>query len=117
MWEKEAQASRNQDSELTERVSEFLKCCIRLLNDPSVSRKLIEFFIKWIAMLEVDTPISYPLPKWNMRHVMKNKSREEFKMKTQLGCYKMKDIVLDLGFDVNILLNKSWELMGRPKLI
>lgn len=25
--------------------------------------------------------------------------------------------MLDLGFDVNILTNKSWEAMGKPRLV
>jgi hypothetical protein len=29
----------------------------------------------------------------------------------------MDGVMLDLGFDVNILLKKSWELMGKPSLV
>jgi hypothetical protein len=38
-------------------------------------------------------------------------------MKTNLGVYDMDGIMLDLGFNVNILSNKSWELMGKHKLV
>ena len=29
----------------------------------------------------------------------------------------MGDVILDLGFDINILPNKTWENMGKPKLV
>jgi hypothetical protein len=41
----------------------------------------------------------------------------EFKMTTELGKYEMEGIMLDLGSDVNIFPKKSWELMGKPKLV
>ena len=28
----------------------------------------------------------------------------------------MDEIILDLGFEVNVLTKKTWELMGKPKL-
>jgi hypothetical protein len=38
-------------------------------------------------------------------------------MTTELGGYDMDGVMLDLGFDVNILPKKSWEVMGKPKLV
>jgi hypothetical protein len=35
----------------------------------------------------------------------------------EIGSYEMDRVMLDLGFDVNILLKKSWELMGKPNLV
>jgi hypothetical protein len=29
----------------------------------------------------------------------------------------MDNIILDLGSDVNFIMNKTWEMMGKPKLI
>jgi len=29
----------------------------------------------------------------------------------------MDNIILDLGSDVNLLLNQTWEMMGKPNLI
>lgn len=31
--------------------------------------------------------------------------------------HEIKDVMLDLGSDVNILPKKSWEAMGKPKLV
>jgi len=38
-------------------------------------------------------------------------------MMMELRGYEMKYVMLDLGSDVNILHNKSWELMGTPKVV
>lgn len=39
-------------------------------------------------------------------------------MKTEcIGGYELWEVMLDLGENVNILLNQSWEFMGRPYLV
>jgi hypothetical protein len=38
-------------------------------------------------------------------------------MIAELRSYEMDGVMLDLGSDVNILSNKSWELMGKPNLV
>lgn len=35
----------------------------------------------------------------------------------EIGGYEMQDVMLDLESYINILPKKSWELMGRPKLV
>ena len=40
----------------------------------------------------------------------------EIKFIVEIGNYEMDDVILDLGLDVNILPNNSWEKMGKPKL-
>ena len=37
-------------------------------------------------------------------------------MTAQIGDYDMDYIILDLGFDVNILTRQAWEIMGKPPL-
>ena len=37
-------------------------------------------------------------------------------MTTQIGNYDMDYIILDLGSDVNILTQQTWESMGKPRL-
>lgn len=34
----------------------------------------------------------------------------------EIGEYKMDQVILDLGSDMNVLLKKTWEHMGRPAL-
>jgi hypothetical protein len=38
-------------------------------------------------------------------------------MDVKIHGYEVRDVMLDLKFDENILLNKSWEIMGRPRLV
>ena len=37
-------------------------------------------------------------------------------LSAHIGNYDMDKVILDLGFEVNVLTNHTWELMGRPKL-
>ena len=37
-------------------------------------------------------------------------------MNTQVVGFQIKDTMLDLGSDVNILPRKTWEALGRPRL-
>jgi hypothetical protein len=38
-------------------------------------------------------------------------------MTTKVGHYEIDGLMLDMGFDMNILLNKSWEVKGKPDLV
>lgn len=38
-------------------------------------------------------------------------------MKLSIRGNEMRDVILYLGSDVNILLNKYWDVMGKPKLV
>jgi hypothetical protein len=38
-------------------------------------------------------------------------------MTIELGSYEMDGFMLDLGSNVNILLKKSWDLMGIPNFV
>jgi hypothetical protein len=51
-------------------------------------------------------------------HVKRRKKTtgREFWLNAQLDCYEIEDIMLYLGSNVNILPNKTWEEMGKPKL-
>jgi hypothetical protein len=46
----------------------------------------------------------------------KTKSNE-FILSVQIGDYDMDHVILDLGSDVNVLLKKAWEMVGKPNLI
>ena len=39
------------------------------------------------------------------------------RLTVQIGEYEMEQVILDLGLDVNVLLKKTWEHMGRPVLL
>jgi hypothetical protein len=47
----------------------------------------------------------------------RKRTNEEFRFSAQIGEYDVDNIILDLGSDVNVLPKKTWELMGKPKLV
>ena len=46
----------------------------------------------------------------------KRRTRKELHVNTQIAGFQIKDTMLDLGSDVNILPRNTWEALGRPKL-
>ena len=40
----------------------------------------------------------------------------EMRLNAQIGEYDMIDVILDLGFKVNVLNKQTWEQMGKPTL-
>nr|KUM49359.1 hypothetical protein ABT39_MTgene3908 [Picea glauca]QHR90355.1 hypothetical protein Q903MT_gene4378 [Picea sitchensis] len=51
-----------------------------------------------------------------MRRRRKRRGKE-FHLDAKVDVYEFKDVMLDLGSDVNILTNKFWEVMGKTKLV
>ena len=41
----------------------------------------------------------------------KRRTSREFKLNAKIGYFNMGDIILDLGFEVNVLQKKTWEAM------
>jgi hypothetical protein len=65
------------------------------------------------------------LEKWNsgeewiktVNHVhRKSKTSRQFRLSANIGYFNMGDIILDLGFEVNVFPKNTWEAMGEPKL-
>jgi hypothetical protein len=52
----------------------------------------------------------------NHLHTRRRKSRE-FRLNANIGDLNMGDIILDLGYEVNVLPNKTWQCMGATTLI
>jgi hypothetical protein len=46
----------------------------------------------------------------------KRRKINEFRLNANMGDFNMGDIILDLGFEVNVLPKKTWEAMGEPTL-
>lgn len=61
-------------------------------------------------------PINAPFLKRHVRRVGKKKptTSRDFKMIAQIYGYEICDVMLDLGSDMNIFPNKSWETTRRP---
>ena len=51
----------------------------------------------------------------NHLHTRRRKSRE-FRFKANIGDFNMGDIILDLGYEVNVLPKKTWKCMGELTL-
>jgi len=47
----------------------------------------------------------------------KPRTSQEIRINAHIGEYDIDKIVLDLGSDVNVMPKKTWELMGKPKLV
>jgi hypothetical protein len=45
------------------------------------------------------------------------RKNKELHLNSQIGDYDIDYVVLDLGSEVNIMMKKTWALMGKPKLI
>lgn len=52
------------------------------------------------------------------KRVRSNKKRtgREFRIDAQIAGFQIKDTMLDLGSDINILPRKMWEELGKPQL-
>ena len=56
-------------------------------------------------------------PDRRINHVKKIlKTRHELRMTAQIQHYDMDYIILDSGFDVNIIMRQTWERKGKPRL-
>jgi hypothetical protein len=49
-------------------------------------------------------------------HRRKVRTGKEFRLVAQLEEFEIKDVMLDLGSDVNILPKKTWEALGKTHL-
>ena len=57
-----------------------------------------------------------PRPEKKVNQVRKKfKTGHELRMTAQIGDYDMDYIILDMGFDVNILTRQTWEIMGKQR--
>ena len=47
----------------------------------------------------------------------KQRTSREFRINAHIGEYDIENIILDMGSDVNVMPKKTWEIMGKPKLV
>ena len=45
------------------------------------------------------------------------RTRREMRLTAQVGEFKMDEVILDLGSDINVLTKQTGEQMGSPKLV
>lgn len=79
---------------------------------------LIQMINHFISTIVIECLISTPLSNRDVRQVGKKiRINKDFKFREETGNYEMDDIILDLGSDMKILPKKTWELMGKVKLV
>jgi hypothetical protein len=47
----------------------------------------------------------------------KRRTKKELQLSAQIGDYDVEYVVLDLGSEVSLMTKKTWELMGKTRLI
>jgi len=93
-------------------LASFLQTCMKLLRDKKAVEGLQE-------LIDKCTGKNNPLLEQCMVHKV-DKSKKmighEMRLTTQIGEFEMDQVILDLGFDVNVLPKQTWERIGRPVL-
>jgi hypothetical protein len=91
---------------------EFLRSCVELMKDETVLNALCEMIDHCAQEREI------PTAQRVVNQVLcKKRTNGEFRLSAQIGEYDVDNVILDLGSDVNVLPKKTWEMMGKPKLI
>ena len=86
----------------------MLSSCLALIQDKYVIIELQEL---------IEETLVEPQPEKKVNQINnKFKTGCELRMTAQIGDYDMDYIILYLGSDVNILTQKTWESMGKPRL-
>jgi hypothetical protein len=90
-----------------------------ILGNDQLTEKLHNALYLVLGMEESpEARIMTNLPEKNTQRVQRRKIQtgKEFRLATQLDEFEIKDVMLDLGSDVNILPKKTWEALGKPQL-
>jgi hypothetical protein len=89
------------------------------LDDEQLTKEL-QNMLKGILEVErsPEEPIVVNIPERHIGRIQRRKQRSgrEFRLNSHIDDYEISDVMLDLGSDINILLKKTWEAMGKPKL-
>jgi hypothetical protein len=76
---------------------------------------------KWHWELKETQSNLFPLTFYKGRQVDFIEGKEELKYSSWLNAhidgYEIRDVMLDLGPDINIFPKNTWEAMGKPKLV
>ena len=92
-------------------IKEFLQSCIKILSEPSFVKILQNILEKCSNETEQNLEPNIV----NHLHTRRRTSRE-FRLNANIGDFNMRDIILDLGSEVNVLPKNTWQCMGEPTL-
>jgi hypothetical protein len=88
-----------------------MQSCVKLLNDPS-SIKILQNLLE-----RCNTNAEGKLVQKTMNRLhSRRRTSREFRLNANIGDFNMGDIILDLGFEVNVLPKKTCQCMGEPTL-
>jgi len=86
----------------------FLETCMKLLHDNKAVKGLQELITRCARSGELR------VVRKQGKHALH--TRREMRLTAQIGEYEMDQVFLDLGSDMNVLPEQTWECMGRPVL-
>jgi hypothetical protein len=90
----------------------FLYMFLDLIKDGSVVQEL-QHLIKQYDLGKVDPLLNRAVYQVSR----KRRKNKELHLNARIGDYDIDYVVLDLGLGVNVMTKKTWEMMGKPKLI
>jgi hypothetical protein len=90
----------------------FLYTCIKIIQYENVVREL-QHLIKQYELEKIDPFLNREVHQIGKRR----RTNKELHLNAQIREYDIDYVVLDLGSEVNVMMKKTWALMGKPKLI
>jgi hypothetical protein len=93
-------------------LKEFMRSCFPLMKDKAglnALHRMIDHCVQERELLIAQRVVNQVL--------CKNRMSNEFRLSAHIGDYDMDQVILDLGSNVKVLSKKTWETMGKSKLI
>jgi hypothetical protein len=94
------------------KLMEFLCTCVKLIKDKSIVQEL-QYLIKQYELGKIESLLNREVHQIGKRR----RKNEELHLNAQIGYYDIDYVVLDLGSEVNVMMKRTWALMGKTKLI
>jgi hypothetical protein len=91
---------------------EFLCTCVKLIQDKSVVQELQDL-IKQYELGKIESLLNREVHQIGKR----KRKNKELHLNSQIGEYDIDYVVLDLVSEANVMIKKTWALVGKPKLI
>ena len=106
-WKARTSAAACQQNEPTSNIKSFLQSRLKLIRDGDVQRE-VQRLIDYCDPTTVERAVNQIKRYIHTGHKMR--------LNTMIGSYEMDEVVLDLGFEVNVMTKQTWEIMDKPKL-
>jgi hypothetical protein len=106
------QSASTKEGKEVSKLIEFLYTCLKLIQDENVVQELHNL-IRQYELGKVDPLLNRAIHQIGK----KRRTNKELHLNAQIGEYDINYVVLDLGSEVNVMMKKTWALMGKLKLI